>query len=66
MGWQWRRLGEFLLCRTSAGALGGSPEGHICRVMGLSSRVPHWPDQGAMLMGHKLKCPWGQANMVRE
>lgn len=41
-------------------------EGHFCRVMGLSSRVPHWPDQGAMLMGHKLKCPWGQANMVRE
>lgn len=41
-------------------------EGHIYRVMGLSSRVPHWPDQGAILMGHKFQCSWGQANVVRE
>lgn len=41
-------------------------EGHICRVIGLGSGVPHWLAQGATLMGHKLKCSWGQANMVSE
>lgn len=63
MGWQSE---ETWLVPALPGFHWGPWVDHLSEPEGLGSGVPPWLAQGAKLVDHKLKCPRGQASMVRE